>query len=242
MTVDIDGYRENLPAFLTSTGLPGARDDLLDLFFKILFFDVFLRREVRGADRLVAVAVYLLSNTARQVSASKMKGLLSRSVDQARAFLSHLQDAGLVYLVPRIEDAQRRRPGASRLCFSVDLGLSVLLAGHPPDLRDLATTAVFHELLRRGIHPLAWRARDRLGLAVTRDARPSLLIDVSYSTGEADARPLRVAMARWKCSRGLLLTESEEGTLRVPAGTITCRPLWSWLLEPGHFPGALSAG
>ncbi len=232
MAVDVDGYRNNLPAFLTSTGLPGAQDGLLDLFHKTLFFDVFLRREVRGADRLLAVAVYLLSNTARQVSASKMKGLLSRSVDQARAFLSHLQDAGLVYLVSRIEDGQRKRAGASRLCFSADLGLSVLLAGHQPDLRDLATTAVFHQLLRQEIRPLAWRAKDRLGLAVSRNDRPSLLIDVSYSTGEADARPLRAAMAKWKCNRGLLLTESEEGDLQVPCGTITCRPLWSWLLEP----------
>jgi predicted AAA+ superfamily ATPase len=231
MSVDNDSCRENLPAFLTSTGLPGARDDLLDLFHKILFFDVFLRKEVRGADRLLAVAVYLLSNTARQVSASKMKGLLSRSVDQARAFLAHLQDAGLVYLVPRIEDSKRDRAGASRLCFSADLGLSVMLAGHEPDLRDLAATAVFHQLLRRGIRPLAWRVKDRLGLAVMQNDRPALLIDVSYSTGEADARPLRAAMSRWKCNRGLMLTESEEGELKAPAGTITCRPLWSWLLE-----------
>lgn len=233
MSVNENSCRNNLPAFLTSTGLPGARDGLIDLFHKILFFDVFLRHEVRGSDRLLAVAVYLLSNTARQVSASKMKGLLSRSVDQARAFLAHLQDAGLVYLVPRIEDSKRERAGASRLCFSADLGLSVSLAGHEPDLRDLAATAVFHELLRRGIRPLAWRAKERLGLAVARNDRPALLIDVSYSTGEADTRPLRAAMSKWKCNQGLLLTESEEGELRVPAGSITCRPLWSWLLEPG---------
>jgi predicted AAA+ superfamily ATPase len=232
ISVDSDTCRGNLPAFLTSTGLPGARDGLLDLFHKSLFFDVLLRREVRGSDRLLSVAVYLLSNTARQVSASKMKGLLSRSVDQARAFLAHLQDAGLIYLVPRIEDSKRDRAGASRLCFSADLGLSVLLASHEPDLRDLAATAVFHQLLRLGIRPSAWRARDRLGLATMQDDRPAQLIDVSYSTGEADTRPLRAAMSKWKCPHGLLLTESEEGKIRVPAGTITCRPLWSWLLEP----------
>jgi predicted AAA+ superfamily ATPase len=178
------------------------------------------------------VAVYLLSNTARQVSASKMKGLLSKSVDQARAFLAHLQDAGLIHLVPRIEDAKRERAGASRLCFSADLGLSVLLAGHEPDLRDLAATAVFHQLLRNKIRPLAWRVKDRLGLAVMQNDKPAQLIDVSYSTGEADARPLRAAMSKWNCPEGLLLTESEEGELKAPAGTITCRPLWSWLLEP----------
>jgi len=235
ISVDKSAYENNLPAFLTSTGLPGAKDGLLDLFHKSLFFDVLLRREVRGSDRLLSVAVYLLSNTARQVSASKMKGLLSRSVDQARAFLSHLQDAGLVYLVPRIEDANRARAGASRLCFSADLGLSVILASHEPDLRDLAATAVFHQLLRQKIRPLAWRAKDRLGLAVMQADRPALLIDVSYSTGEADTRPLRAAMAKWECPEGLLLTESEEGELKVPAGTIICRPLWSWLLEPAPF-------
>lgn len=232
ISVDNDSCRDNLPAFLTSTGLPGARDGLLDLFHRSLFFDVLLRREVRGSDRLLAVAVYLLSNTARQVSASKMKGLLSRSVDQARAFLAHLQDSGLIHLVPRIEDSKRIRAGASRLCFSADLGLSVLLAGHEPDLRDLAATAVFHQLLRREVRPLAWRAKDRLGLAVAENDRPILLIDVAYSTGEADTRPLRAAMAKWKCPRGLLLTEFEEGELQVPAGGITCRPLWSWLLNP----------
>jgi predicted AAA+ superfamily ATPase len=231
MTVDMKTSETNLPAFLTSTGLLGAKDGLMDLFHKSLYFDVLLRHEVRKADRLMAVAVYLLSSTARQVSATKMKGLLNRSVDQARAFLSHLADSGLLYLVPRIEDRNRERAGASRLCFSSDLGLSVLLAGHEPDLRDLAATAVFHQLLRRGIRPLAWRAKERLGLALFEDDRPAQLIDVSYSTGEADVRPLRAAMSKWKCHQGLLLSDGEEGEIRVPTGTITLKPLWSWLLE-----------
>jgi len=231
-SVDLLGY-------LKAGGFPAARtrDDLIRLFNLCLFKDVVQRYEVRDIDKLTAIAVYLISSSSRPVSASRLKGLISRSVDQARGFMAHLERSGLVHLVPRIEDGTRDRPQAARRCFSADCGLSVALAHREPDLRDLAETAVFHELLRQGLTVQAWRARGRLGLAVVGRDRPRLMIDVAWrDRNPVGIQPLGSAMAMHSCEEGLLLGE-EDGA----QGSIVMQNLRKWLESP-DLPGISSPG
>ena len=213
------------------------RRGLVDLFNMCLFKDVVQRFEVRDIDKLTAISVYLLASTSRQISASRLKGLLCRSVDQARGFLGHLERSGLVSLVPRIEDGRRSWARAARRCFSADCGLSVALSGRELEMRDLAETAVFHELLRHRLRVLAWKARGRLGLAVAGDSLPRLMIDVSYGDRQKDgARALASAMGVHSCPTGLMLGDDEEGEVVTPNGTVVKRNFSKWLEHP-ELPG-----
>jgi predicted AAA+ superfamily ATPase len=106
-TVDIANAREVLPRFLQMGGLPACWDSkdgarsLVRLFHEILFHEVLTKSEVRDIGALTAIAVYLTSSTAASFSLSHMKGILTRSLDQARAFLSPIQQRGLVPTVSR---------------------------------------------------------------------------------------------------------------------------------------------
>jgi predicted AAA+ superfamily ATPase len=103
-------------------------------------------------------------------------------------------------------------------------------------LRDLAETAVFHELLRRDLTVRAWRSRERLGLAVVEDSGPKLMVDVAYGDRTpASPKRLASAMKAHGCELGLLLAE-DEGELKVPAGTIFKRSFARWLQGP-DLPG-----
>ncbi len=251
--VGISEARQELGAFLKAGGLPmtcqagDRRHALLELLFSSLMKDVILLQPIRDTNVLTAVSVYILSQTGLPISASRLKGFLTRSVDQARMFLSHLESAGLIHLVRRLEDSGRKASQAARLCFAADTGLAHALriieqgktAGdHDGDSADsaLCMTAVFHQLQRMRRRIWAWRAKGRQGLAVGSPRNPGLLIDVQAGRDTAyGLDPLAAAMERTGCESGLLLTMDENaatGPALAGPGSIETRHLWSWLLDP----------
>ncbi len=236
--------REVLPAFLRAGGLPtswNSQDQtksLVRLFNEILFHDVITKSEVRGTDKLTAIAVYLVSMTAESFSLSHMKGILTRSLDQARAFLSHLERSGLVHIISRLEDADRDRHGAARRTFAADCGLATALSGRGVAERALLETAVYTELRRLGARVLAWKAMKLSGLAAADRSGKRVFVQVECDPDtDRDTRPLARAMARHDCTHGLLLAnDPESGDISCRAGIIAKRPVWSWLLEPSLLP------
>jgi predicted AAA+ superfamily ATPase len=250
--VEGESARRLLDAYLRAGGLPversaeGRRRSLIEVFYAGLMQDVLLRQRVRDANILTAMAVYLLTQTGRPVSASRLKGSLTRSVDQARRFLAHLEAAGLIHLVARLED--RSRPNqAARLCFAADTGLAWALRQTPlaekddisvdiemPTRAGLAWTAVLHCALRAGLRPWAWRARNRHGLVIESGSRLDLALDLQLGRAEPDLRPLGQAMADCGCAAGLLLTDGAGVGDRALAGpgSIAVRHLADWLLSP----------
>lgn len=217
--------------YLPGGGLPGiggSREALLSLFQRILLLDGIARHEVRDVCTLTAMAVYLLKHSGSPISASKLKGRLTRSIDQARVFLDHLTNAGLIELVPRLNDADRKAAQASRLCFACNTGLAIRMGAK--DTEALLATAVFIEILRRYQKVYHFRARGRTGLAVGTANRPALLIDIQYQH-KPDPRPLREAMRRHDAEQGLILCRS--GPSRMESG-IQVEKISTWLRRPKY--------
>jgi len=236
--------QEELPAFLQAGGLPVSWDSkdhtksLVRLFHEILFHEVVAKSEVRDTGKLTAIAVYLASSTSESFSLSHMKGILTRSLDQARAFLSHIEHSGLVHIISRLEDADRDRHGAARRTFAADCGLAAALSGRGVAERALSETAVYIELRRLGARVLAWKSMKLSGLAAADRSGKRVFVQVEYDPDAArDPRPLARAMARHGCRHGLLLgNDPETDDITCRSGSIARRPIWSWILEPSLLP------
>jgi len=247
--VNSENARALLQAYLRSGGLPVTRKAegrihaLLELFFSSLMKDVILLRPVRDTNVLTAVSVHAIGRSGKPLSASRLKGHLTRSVDQARMFLEHLEAAGLIYLVQRLEDAGRASQ-AARLCFAADTGLAWALGSRlSTGGRDgstgidpgLALTAVFLQFLREHKRCWAWRHSGRHGLAIGEPDGLELLVDVQVGKGKAsDMAGLAAIMEQTGCASGLLLT-TDPGAGAEPAlagkGVIETRALGPWLMD-----------
>jgi hypothetical protein len=210
-------------SFVSARANPGAQVERLLL---CLLQDVLLATEVRDPSILFDMSVDILKNPGRPVSATRMRSLHTRSLDQARMFLAHLQRAGLIRLIGRLEDRGRRAAQASRLCFPPDTALPLALRAQEtqaesrsePDeswLEGLLNTAVLDELERRHLDVFCWRYRERWGLAVAERSPVgaggegvSLMLDVQAGPAPASGgglSPLERAMSRHGCRRGLVL-------------------------------------
>ncbi len=235
--VDSESGRDYLIKYLKAGGLPvtrlavGRRQALIEVFYSSLLKDVLLRKGVRAPKVLTAMAVYLMKNTGRPVSAARMRGSISRSMDQSRMLLDHLVDSGLVSLVSRLEDANRIANQSARLVFASDTGLAVALwpqlaDGKLENLYSLALTATYHHCSRMGQQVWSWRFDKGFGLALGDGGIAYLMIDLQVKEGKADISRLQSAMTRYGCKKGLLLTMDEQGS----SSGIKIVPLWKWLM------------
>lgn len=236
--VDNETAQRHLSRYLMAGGLPvsrnanGRRQALVELLYSSLLKDVLMSKGVRTPEILTAMAVYLMGMTGRPISAARLRGSISRSMDQARMLLGHLAESGLVDLVSRLEDAGRSSNQAARLAFACDTGLAVALSPglsveNTEGLSSLALTAVYHNLLRMGKRVWAWRLSKRHGLAVgDGGGKVELMIDVNMNNGPTDSSILRTAMRRYGCEDGLMLTAGDTQDSKE----IKQEPLWSWLL------------
>jgi hypothetical protein len=255
------GSRPRLIDFLEHGGLfvsGQARPHLLlERLEQIVLRNVLMRTEVRDPEKLFGMAVDIIGNPGAPVSATRLRKVHTRSLDQARMFLSHLQAAGLIRLVGRLEDRGRRSAQASRLAYSLDTATPLALhqglqgtegsrSDLPADewLRGWITNSIFIELLKMNVGVFCWRAEDRWGLAVpgSEGAEGGLLLDVR-TLGQPPSRAFELAMRKTGVPRGLVLVsgpldasipESGNRTLPRPssANGIQEADLLGWLLDP----------
>lgn len=242
MKVDKSSAQKTLDRYLTFGGFPFAlsaksdRESLASLFFRVLFSDILVLREIRDVDKLTDMAFYLISNPAKQVSATRMKGRFTRSIDQARAFLSHIENAGLIHLVGRIED-RGRQAQAARRCFPVDVCFSTALSTDRIEHHHLAETAVFHSLLKHGLSIHLWRYMNEHGFLVEmQKGQRSVVFVAPDSTHNSAINTAKAGMRMTGSNQAIVLsTKPESEDINTPSGTIAIRSISSWLIQPKVF-------
>ncbi|HOX43671.1 MAG TPA: hypothetical protein PK668_08735 [Myxococcota bacterium] len=227
---------------------------LVERLEQLVLRNVLLRTEVRDPEKLMDMAVDIIGRPGQPVSATRLRKLHTRSLDQARMFLGHLQAAGLIRLVVRLEDRGRKSAQASRLAFSLDTALPLamrlgtearedaVLPG--PWMRGWITNAIFVELLKANADVSCWREEDRWGLALPSPAGPegSVLVDVRFP-GEPPPREIEKAMRKLGARQALVFVPGElDRPLAAGTGTAAKRlregsglqevDLATWLMDP----------
>ncbi len=209
-------------------------DEIVKLFHEIILMEVVMKHEVRDVKKLTDIAVYIIESSGSSVSANGLKKHLLGSLDKTRAFLGYLEESGLVFLINRIEDAERERNEAARLCMAGDIRLVAQLSRGPVDKRRLAVTTVYHELRRMSLLVYSWRLDGRDGLLVKKSDGRVIVIDVAWEGVPEAIRRISRVMARYGATESLLLCRGAgPQEVKTRPGTVRVRSLAGWLVEPG---------
>jgi len=211
------------------------RSVLLKQYFDdLLFKDVALRHRVRDLPTLRALAVHLLTQTTNLVSYQRIASTFGVSLDLARSYCAHLQEAFLVELLPYYSLKASERQRHPHKVHAGDLGLrnAVCLTGSP-DRGRLAETAVHNALSadeHDGLH--YWRKDNELDLLVRHGNRIHAVIQVTAGGLDREAvlkrelAPLREAAAIFPgAQRYLVAGRLPRRGLETPQG-VKVVPLW----------------
>ena len=156
-------YRHQKPgsksfgAFLDDGGFPAfLREDdlkiLQELLRDIVQRDIAVRHRLRETRHVMNLALFLLANTGQPLSMQSLtKGLAIPTVGQTSRYLEYLEDAYLIFSVPKFSTSFKRRVVTPNKFYAIDNGMR--RANSPQQKSDLGhrlENAVFLALRRQG--------------------------------------------------------------------------------------------
>ncbi|ODS41287.1 MAG: AAA family ATPase [Candidatus Altiarchaeales archaeon WOR_SM1_79] len=247
--------KTRLFTYLTYGGYPEPlvkkldyRDYLSTLFNSTIYKDIVKRFKVRYPQAIEDLAVYLISNIAREFSYNTLtKVTKCRSIHTVEKYLNYLEEAFILFKINRFSFKVKEQISSNKKIYCIDNGFVYAKAFRfSSDIGRLYENTVAIELKKLEMNGVAdiyfWKnpQQEEVDFVVKKGLNVDQLIQVCYDindvkTREREIRALLKASKELKCKNLLVITgdyEAEEqsswfGIKREVKFT----PLWKWLME-----------
>lgn len=245
--------------YFENGGFPGViKNDNYKLsgkyFEEILEKEVIDRHNIKDPEELKRLAVFLISNMASEYSLDTLKrASWIDSEDTVRRYLDYLEEAFLLYRVPRLSSISEK-PGKGDgivngeevpcKVYAGDTGFfKTVFPNYPDSLGLRFENLVFLELLRQGKQVFYFRGTRECDFLVSEKGSQAIkaAIQVSIYFGspavrEREVLGLTAAMEEFRLDEGLILTMDDEEVMEVEGKdgrkkNITIKSVWKWMLE-----------
>lgn len=216
-----------------------AKQILHEYLQMIMYRDVAERHNVGNLFLLKSLIKHCFSNISNPLSLSKLYNdfrsqgiLLSRNT--LFDYISYLEDAYALFLVPVNSSSQREVMRNPRKLYAIDHGLKGIVdLATGADIGRIYENIVFLQLRRKGQNICYGRQKQEIDFVLPESESPRL-INVAYDISEMDTRNRELnglveGMQGLGIQEALLLTADREETVATEAGKISILPLWKWL-------------
>ena len=219
---------------------PAMQPLILEEYASVMLHrDLVERNTIRNEALMHAFLRHCFRNTATLLSLSKLhRDLQSQGYEISKntifEYARMLEDAGLIFLLPRHEESVRKQARNPKKLHVIDPGLiGAFKAGAERDVGHKLETAVFLECRRR-LREWHYHAGDgELDLC---DAEGRLFINICWNlsdavTAEREAAAMAAGARLLPKAEGVLLyhEHTPDTAQRFPGA----QPAWRWLLERG---------
>lgn len=223
-----------------------CREYLSTLLAATIYKDIVKRHKIRNAQGIEDLALYLLSNIAREFSYNALASLTKcKSVHTAERYLGFLEEAFLFFTLSRISFSAKKSLTSGKKIYCIDNGFvhakSMSLSPDKGRLyENLVAIALKKKELNNELKAYYWKneSQEEVDFAVKNGNNVVQLIQVCASCAEMPERETKAlikASAELKCDNLLVITEQEESEKTISwfgaKRKIKFMPLWKWLLE-----------
>lgn len=240
---------ESFRRYLNDGGFPVSIEAHRDLVMQELLRDV-VRRDVaaryglRETRHVMNLVLFLFANTGQPLSFQSLsKNLMIPTVGQTSRYMEYLQDAYLIFAVPKYSMSYKKRIIAPAKYYAVDNGLRRANATQTqPDAGHRLENAVALHLRRRmpQVHYAGERDLWECDF-ITPDAAVQVCLELTPANLGRELRGViegtRVAGRR----RALVVTLDQRDRLREDGVDIEVIPAWQWMTRCASRSGRSSA-
>jgi len=221
-------------------------DYLRTLLQSTLYKDIVKRFKIRSVQGIEDLALYLMSNIAREYSFNALSGVTKcKSVHTIDKYIRYLQEAYLVFSIPRFSFKVKDQAGYNKKIYCTDNGLALsagfrFSADRGALYENLVAVALKKEEIAGRISLFYWRSPQneevdfviKEGLDVTRLIQ--VCTDISNpKTLKREMRALIKASQELHCDDLVLLNDRDERTetfkWQEAERPIRLMPFWQWL-------------
>lgn len=222
------------------------RDYLRNLLQSMLYKDIVKRFKVRAVQGIEDMTLYLLSNISCQYTFSALSGVTKcRSVHTVDKYIRYLQEAYLVFSIPRFSFKVKDQTGYNKKVYCTDNGMAVSSGFRFSENRgalyeNLVAVALKKEEILGRISLFYWRSpqNEEVDFVVKEGLHVTQLIQVcvdatNEKTLKREMRALIKASVALHCDDLLLLNDridrNETFRWHDVERAIRLMPLWRWL-------------
>jgi len=208
-------------------------------FYDILQKDIVMRYNIREKEILERIAVYSLSNSAKIISLESLKKIFGISFVLASSYINYLKNSFLIFELPQFSYSLKKQQKALKKIYSIDSGLANAISFRfSKDSGRILENIVFLHLKMMGKKIYYYKTKNNLEVdfIIKEETGEKELIQVSWNlddkkTRERETKSLLTAMNELSISKGLILTDNEEETIKIGQKTIIIKPTYKWLLN-----------
>ena len=229
----------SLTSFLQDGGFPAylrERDPQLlqELLRDIVQRDIASRHGLRETRHVMNLVLFLFANTGQPLSLQGLsKGLGIPTVGQASRYLEFLQDAYLLFAVPRFSTSFKQRIVTPNKYYAIDNGLRhVNSPQSTPDVGHRLENAVFLALRRRG-EDVTYASEKHVWECdfVTRSEAIQVCAELSpHNRAREIGGAVRAAALPGK-RHPLIVTLDQRDRVTVDGTVVEVIPAWQWLVS-----------
>jgi predicted AAA+ superfamily ATPase len=227
----------SLKKFLDDGGFPlylaSRRDEVLrSLLRDVVQRDIILRHRLRETRSITNLLLFLFANTGMPYSFHHLtKNFDIPAVAKTSEYLEFLQDAYLLFAVPKFSHSFKKRIVAPPKYYAIDNGLRRANSTQStPDYGRRLENAVALDLLRKGEAPTyaseinAWECD-----FVTRDTVYQVCWELTEENLSRELRGLVEAQKLTHAPNAVILSRNQQQTLTHNDMTVQVIPVWNWL-------------
>jgi predicted AAA+ superfamily ATPase len=230
---------DSLLSYLDDGGFPGYLREhspqvLQHLLRDIVQRDITMRHGLRETRHVMNLALFLLANTGQALSLQNLtQSLAIPAVAQTARYLEYLQDAYVLFSVPKFSPSFKRRVVAPNKYYAIDSGFRRVNSPQAgPDRGHRLENLAFLALRRHGA-PICYAGErnqwecdfvtEAFAIQVCAELTP-------YNRGRELGGLLQGCRLPGK-RRALILTLNQRDRITEQGMTVEVRPIWEWLLR-----------
>ncbi len=208
---------------------------LQTLLIDILMRDIIVRNGLRDEGLVKELALYLITNSAKEFSFNSLKNLFGTgSVNTIISILNHFEDSYLFFTIQQFDFSYKKRIVAPKKIYSIDTGmLTVNTSSFSSDRGRLLENAVFLHLKRSGNEVFYFKGKRECDF-ITRSGRGEFAAyqvchDLNNDNLERETSGLVEALGLLGLETGYLISRDQSDNFTINGKVIKVVPAWKWM-------------
>lgn len=231
---------DSILKYLDTGGFPEyvkhEKDEILQhLFEDILIRDIALRYGIRDVKNLQRLGLYLVSNVAKLITGNRLKSMFDiASTSTIMEYLSHLEYAYLIQLVPKFSYSIRKQLVNPRKVYAIDTGMISVNSGSFTDDKGRKFENLIYLHLRRNYKEIYYFSeKGECDFIVFNKGAIAQAVQVCYHLDQdnldRELNGMIEAMEFFKLKRGTIVTLNQNDRLERKGLVVDVIPCNKWI-------------
>lgn len=209
---------------------------LHELLSDVVMKDIAVRFGIRNTDMLNKIVIYLISNVGKEFSYNSIKNMLEiKSVQSVIDYISYLENAYLIFTVPKFSYSYKQQQVNPKKVYSIDNGFSSNnSASFSKDKGKMLENQVFLGLRRKFKEIFYFQDKGECDFIIKEKEKIIKAIQVCFDFNEEtktrEIKGLISALKYFNLKEGLILTYNQDDEFLLESKKIIVKPVWKWLL------------